>query len=47
MDLIEQLKNEKEAMEDEVKMGIKRNWMIVGAWRDRTKIRLDDCSTAI
>ena len=33
-DLIKQLKNEKEAIEDKVKMGIQRIRMIVGAWRD-------------
>ena len=45
--LIKQLKKEKEATEDKLKMGIKRIQMIVGAWRDRMKIKIDDCSTVV
>ena len=45
--LIKQLKKEKEAIEDKVKMGIKRIRMMVGAWRDQMKIKIDDCSTAV
>ena len=33
-----QFKNEMEAMEDKEKMGIKRIWMIVKAWREQTKM---------
>ena len=35
--LIKQLKKEKEAMEDKVKMGINCIWMIVSAWKDQIK----------
>ena len=45
--LIKQLKKEKEAMEDKVKMGIKRIWIIIRAWRDQIKIKIDDCSTVV
>ena len=45
--LIKHLKKEKEATEDQVKMGIKHIWMIVGVWRDRMKTKIDDCSVAV
>ena len=45
--LIKQLKKEKEAIEDKVKMGIKRIWMIVGAWRDQTKTRIVHYSATV
>ena len=45
--LIKQLKNEKEATKDKTKLGIKRIWMIVAAWRERTKTKKDVSSSTI
>ena len=44
---IKQLKKEKEAVEEKIKMGINRIQMIVGAWKDRMKIKIDDCSAVV
>ena len=46
-DVIKQRKNIKEVMEDKTKLGIQRIPMIVAAWRDQMKIRIDDCSATI
>ena len=45
--LIKMLENEKEAKVDKVKLGIRRIRMIVEAWRNQTKTRIDDCSAAL
>ena len=42
--LIKQLKKEKEATEDNVKMGINRIQTIIGEWKDRIKTKIDDYS---
>mgnify|MGYP006889230798 CR=1 FL=1 len=45
--LIKHLKKEKEATKDKVKMGIKRIRVIIVAWRERMKTKVDDCSLVV
>ena len=42
--LIKQLKDERQAVEDKSKMGLGRIWDIVLAWRDRTKMLVEESS---
>ena len=45
--LIKQLKKEKEAIEDKVKMGIMRIQMIIGGRRERMREKVADSSATI
>ena len=42
-----QLKKEKEATEDKVKMGIKHIRMIIRDGRERMRTKVDDCSAVV
>ena len=45
--LIKQLKKEKEAIEDKVKMGIKRIWMIIEGRREWMRSEVKDRSATV